>query len=61
MANAEQEDIGTLEVEKDGHFNADDSKFTGIYTYIPYNSKRTCFIFLQVYNGEVLIFSFHLP
>lgn len=37
MANAEQEDIGTLEVEKDGHFNADDSKFTGIYTYIPYN------------------------
>lgn len=30
MANAEQEDIGTLEVEKDGHFNADDSKFTGI-------------------------------
>lgn len=25
MANAEQEDIGTLEVEKDGHFNADDT------------------------------------
>ncbi|XP_061174574.1 ensconsin-like [Saccostrea echinata] len=25
MANAEQEDIGTMEVERDGHFNADDN------------------------------------
>jgi hypothetical protein len=31
MANADQEDIGTIEVEKDGHFNADDSKFTTYY------------------------------
>ena len=39
MANAEQEDIGTIEVEKDGHFNADDSK--SIWKLlIPVNAQR---------------------
>lgn len=56
MANADQEDIGTIEVEKDGHFNADDSKF---YMFRHYKTDKqfigytTCLV--KTFNMKEMI------